>query len=65
MSESKATDRRLLTIMGNIDGSARGENGENTRIVETGSVCGAELDLKVEAGSINTCSSSDKTRNLP
>ena len=34
-----------LTIMGDIDGSARSENGGNAGIVETGGVRGAELGL--------------------
>ena len=44
----------LLTIMGDIDGSARSEDGENARIIEPGGACGTEFDLEWETGCIRT-----------
>ena len=43
-----------LTIMSDVNGSARSKDGENARIIEAGSVCGAELDLEAETEGINT-----------
>ena len=43
-----------LTIMDDIDGSARSENGENTRIIEACSVCRAVLDLGTKMESVST-----------
>jgi len=35
-----------LTIMGDIDGSARSENGGNTGVIQPSGVLGAELGLE-------------------
>ena len=45
MPESKVIDMIPLTIMGDIDGSARSENGGNARIIETSGVRRAVLGL--------------------
>jgi len=37
-----------LTIVGDIDGSTRSENGENAGIIEAGGVRGTVLDLETE-----------------
>ena len=38
----------LLTVMNDIDGSTRSENGEATRIVEAGGIFGDILDLELD-----------------
>lgn len=41
-------------IMGNVDKSARSENGESAGTIEAGNVCRAVLDLKTKAESMST-----------
>ena len=43
-----------LTVMGDIDGSARSENGENAGIIEASGVFRAELDLEAETNDVST-----------
>ena len=43
-----------LTVMSDIDRSARGKNGKGAGIIEASGVFGAELDLEVEAESVST-----------
>jgi len=40
--------------MGDVDGSARGQNGENAGIIKAGSVSWAVLDLGAETQSMST-----------
>ena len=42
----------VSTIMGDIDGSARSENGENAGIIKASDVCKAERDLEAGTKSI-------------
>ena len=42
-----------LTIMGDIDGSTRSENGKSVGIVKAGGVCCAVLSLRVETESVS------------
>ena len=44
----KVINAILLTVMNDIDGSTRSENGEATGIVEAGSVFGDILDLELD-----------------
>lgn len=53
LSRVKVIDAVSLTIMGNIDGSARSENSGNARIVKASGVCGAELSLEGGTGSMS------------
>ena len=43
-----------LTVMSDIDRSARSENGEKAGIIDASGVCGAKLDLKAGTESIST-----------
>ena len=49
MSESRVINMIRLTIMWDINGSTRSENGEDAGIVKAGGVRGAVLDLEEEA----------------
>ena len=42
-----------LTVMGDIKGSARSENGESAGVVEAGGVCWAVLDLRAGTESVS------------
>jgi hypothetical protein len=44
----------VLTVMNDIDGSARSENREYAGLIKAGGVCRAELDLEAETESMNT-----------
>ena len=50
-----------LTIVNDIDRSARGENGKRAGVITTSSVCGAVLDLETETESMSTrlCQTTD------
>jgi len=52
--ESKMIGMIALTIMGDIDGSARSENGENAGIVKAGGVRGTVFDLEAETQGMST-----------
>jgi len=54
MAKSKVTYMTPLTIMCNIDGSTRSENGENAGVVKASGVCGAVADLEAETKSMST-----------
>jgi len=43
-----------LTTVGDVEGCARVENGENTRILKASGVCRAVLDLEGETENMNT-----------
>jgi len=43
-----------LTIVGDVDGSARFKNGEHTGVVEACGVCRQVLDLQAETESMST-----------
>ena len=47
-------DSIQLTVMSDIDGSARVENGENAGIIKACGIRGAVLGLDAEAGSMST-----------
>ena len=53
-SKSKGIEMIRLTIMDDVDGSARIENGKNTRILKASGVCRAVLDLEQGTESMNT-----------
>ena len=54
--KSKAIDVIQLTIVGDVDGSARIENGKNTGILEASGVFRAVLDLEeIESMSAHVC----------
>jgi len=43
-----------LTVMSDIDGSARSENGENAGVIKAGGIFRAELDLETEKNNVST-----------
>jgi len=54
MAKSNVIDMTPLTIMSNIDGSTRSENGENAGVVKASGICGAVVDLGAETESMST-----------
>ena len=52
--KSKAIDMIQLTIMSDVDGSARIENGKGPGILKASGVCRTVLDLEDETESMNT-----------
>ena len=46
ISELKVIGMVPLTVMSDIDRGARGENGEDSGIIEANSICGVVLDLE-------------------
>jgi len=53
MDKSKVIDMTPLTIMSDIDGSTRSENGENAGVIKTSGVFGAVVDLEAETESMS------------
>ena len=54
MPEPRAINAIPLTIVSDICGSTRGENGENAWIIKASSMFGAVLDLEAETERIST-----------
>ena len=53
MSESRVINLIQLTIVRDINGSTRSENGEDAGIIKASSVLGTVLDLEAEIESVS------------
>ena len=56
-----------LTVMSDIDGSARGENGEIVGVIKANGVFRAEMDLEPETDNVSTWAGleNNQTGDLP
>ena len=50
---AKPKANAALTVMGDIKGSARSENGESAGVIQAGGICWAVLDLQTGTESVS------------